>query len=174
MRITWSDTDKCFEAEFVQGGGWQRDLDSAKEAGFKTVGAPSWRWQAFTIKPLDVLRQYRPESGLMISPEALQHYQQMRAQQEANEAVLAPLKAAKLEAKKTKVKIEREGEKTPLIIPEGKWCIDACDLPPLPARTVSIYPKPKPFEFFCSICQDGLDDIWDDRVFLICMYCENS
>jgi hypothetical protein len=169
--ISWNSREHCFEAQFAPGDQWAADQQLAKDAGFRTTGAPNWRWQAQTVKPLNYLKEHRPPE-LTITTEALGHYTRLQKMHETNEAVLAPLKAAKKEAQKKKVKEVREGEKTELVIPQGKWCVDKEDLPSMPPVDLTCYPKSKPFDIFCSVCGSSLDDIWDDRVFLICLYCE--
>src|ERR1700676_4876167 len=166
MRIIWNTTERCFEAEFSSGPEWSLDQQAAKEAGFKTSGAPAWRWTTESVKALNFLKEHRPQQ-LTITAEALLQYNRLEDMRVKNEAVLAPLKAAKKEAQKQRVREVKEGEKTPLIIPPGKWCVDACDLPPVPLVEFSRF-KPKPFNLFCSVCGDGLDNIWDDQVFMVC------
>lgn len=172
MRIVWDARESCFETLFASGEQWAADQQLAKDAGFKTNGAEGgWRWFANTVKPLNYLKEHRPVE-LAISTDALNHYQRLQAMHEANEAVLAPLREIKKQTRKRQVKEKREGEKFKLIVPE-KGYIGAEDLPPLKIE-LHCYPKPAPFDVFCSVCQAGLDDIWDDRVFRVCLYCEKE
>lgn len=100
MRITWNSTEQRFEAELTPGPTWTQDKESLTSNGFKCIGPPLWIW--FCLKPaiLSKLRENRPISGLSITPEALQQYNRLKAQEDANATVKASLDAARKAQKK--------------------------------------------------------------------------
>jgi hypothetical protein len=102
VRIIWNSVENRFEAELTPGPLWSQDKDAASQAKFSCTGPPAWIW--YTVKPsvLTALQANRPTSGLTITPEALQNYQRLKAQSDANAAVRAQLEIAKKAQKKAR------------------------------------------------------------------------
>jgi hypothetical protein len=97
MRIIWNPAFKQFEAQLTPGAQWSDDQQAVKAAKFLTEGPPEWRWVAFRTKCLDALRKNKPQSGLTITPEALEHYKILKIAEDKNAAVKAALKAHRKE-----------------------------------------------------------------------------
>jgi hypothetical protein len=95
MRITWNSQESRFEAELTPGTLWTSDKESLSRSKFSCVGPPSWVWWAVKPSVLSSLKEHRPESGLSITPEALQNYLRLKAIDDANQAVKEQLDLAK-------------------------------------------------------------------------------
>lgn len=172
MRIIWSFSDNCFELEFATGDSWQGDLDSAKAAGFKTTGPPGWRWQTSKIEPLLKLRENKPLSGLTISDEALVRFKLLHDAWLAGEPLRQQLLEAKKAQKKHRETVKKGKDAIPLDLPDGKWWIDASDLPPSPPFIHKHKSNVQPVGV-CKICHDATFDVFgvlDNQD--LCIWCE--
>jgi hypothetical protein len=109
MRIVWNQIEKRFEAELTPGAQWSSDKEAAQKAGMRCVGPPLWTWYCTKPSILSFLREHRPDSGLTITPEALEHYNTLKAVEDANLAVRAALKEAR-KAQKKEQKAESRAE----------------------------------------------------------------
>ena len=101
MRILWSDSENVFVAEFSSD--FPGDLDSVKTAGFRTNGPPNWLWYAPSsgVKALDYLREHKPNSGLVITEQALEKYNFLKKQFEKKRELKKIFEQGKREASKT-------------------------------------------------------------------------
>jgi hypothetical protein len=148
MRIIWNSKFKQFEAQLTTGENWSDDQQAVKQAGFKTEGPPSWVWLTQRAKPLTALRNSKPLSGLTITPQALENYNRLLKQEEANAKVKKQLK----EAKKAQ-KIERQensGSGSFQYDSEG-WAI----IEPGESKiwtNKNKYIPPSPPSILCSVC----------------------
>lgn len=167
MNIAWSQSERVFIAEFSSD--FEGDLQSVKDAGFRTFGPPSWVWYAPSpgIKALSRLREKRPNSGLTISEEALAIYRPL-AEQDAKNAEIRQ-KAAELNKanKKQKKKQEQEAVASELM-PEDKMFITAADLPPMPPSENRYAPPPPPTE----LCQSCGQPLYAYESKDLCLWCE--
>jgi hypothetical protein len=100
MRIIWNPAETRFEAELTPGPMWVSDKDSVSQAGFRCTGPPGWTWFCTKSSILSGLQQCRPQSGLTITPEALERYKALRIVEDANAAVKAQLETARKALKK--------------------------------------------------------------------------
>jgi hypothetical protein len=100
MRIIWNSTEQRFEAELTLGPEWASDKESVSQNGFRCAGPPLWIWSCTKPGVLTLLRENRPKSGLTITPEALQQYDRLKAQDDTNAAVKASLDVARKAQKK--------------------------------------------------------------------------
>ena len=107
MRIVWNLTENRFEAQFDQGSNWLACKDAVSAAGFKTAGPPTWTWFSIRSLALTKLRENRPVSGLTITPEALEKYNSLKVQDEANLAVKAEYQKVRKALKKEQQLNER-------------------------------------------------------------------
>lgn len=162
MRIIWNEADKCFEAEFAQGDQWAEDQAAAKGAKFRTTGPPSWKWQAFTVKPLNALKKKRPTSGLSISQEALAMYTVMQEQFEKNEVVLKQLRVVKNERKK------KEGPSLEIVDADGNF-ISHAQIPSTYKPSYEIIPLQS--DKTCISCGDPVA-FYERQIPPICLWCE--
>jgi hypothetical protein len=97
--ILWDSKNQSFNARFKD---FRNDLDSVKLAGFKTTGPPDWIWYTQKIKPLKYLKKHRPASGLEITQEALEKFQELSDREEKNDNLRKKLKKEKQKVKKTR------------------------------------------------------------------------
>jgi hypothetical protein len=95
MRITWNSQESRFEAELTSGPMWASDKDCLSAAKFSCSGPPIWTWFCTRSTALVALRENRPQSGLTITPEALERYTALKALEAANTEVKAQLDLAK-------------------------------------------------------------------------------
>lgn len=170
MRIVWSDAEQYFQAELTPGDFWRSDMETVKEAGFKTTGEPSWIWHASKAAVLNKLRKNRPESGLVLTEVALEKYKLLNQREEEKAAVKKQFEVAKKAAKKESKDPEISGL-TELIIPEGKFWISQEDLPRWEPKCLVSKVTPMPFTDRCLICDDSLA-FYEDRN--VCMWCSKE
>lgn len=154
MNISWSQSERVFVAEFSTD--FDGDLQSVKDAGFRTFGPPSWVWYAPApgIKALERLRVKKPNSGLTISPEAFSVYKPLAEQDARN----AEIRKAAQELNKANKKQKKKEEHTTIaseLMSDDKMFITAADLPPMPPSE-KLYTPPPPPEERCQSCQAPL------------------
>lgn len=178
MRIIWAEDCRCFEAVLTPGALWKSDLEAAKATGFRTHGAPDWRWQAPSVRAVMRLRENKPESGLTISPEALAKYTPQAEQEAKNEEIKRQLaegrKALKKETKQTKTKPKEDtivGRKAP-----DKGYLDSSDFPPYVSVAKPFIPLDNTYEYkLCSNCGDEVETFLyspTEPEPSFCMWCE--
>jgi len=95
MKITWNRQEARFEAVLTAGAMWSGDKDALSLANFSCTGPPLWIWFATKAIIISSLRENRPQSGLTITPEALERYTALQALEAVNTAVKAQLDLAK-------------------------------------------------------------------------------
>ncbi len=175
MRIIWNQIENRFEAELTPGPLWVQDKDTVSAAKFSCLGPPTWVW--YTTKPsvLTFLREHRPEFGIVITPEALENYNRLKAQDDANAAVKAQLATARKALKKEQkyqAKIAVPGETevehaafTYLKIEPGESRIWA-----------DKYVRPTPPSLLCHVCQTPVywHECQNPPTCLDCEFPENS
>jgi hypothetical protein len=157
MRITWNPDFKQFEAQLSAGEHWSGDQQAVKAAGFRTEGPPCWRWIAFRAAVLTKLRESKPASGIVITPEALEHYKRLLAQEDRNAEVRKALKEARKAAEKDK---QESG-------PEIDWD----HVEPGESKIRIQYVPPPPPSLLCSVCQTPVY-YYESQDPPICLDCE--
>jgi len=188
MRIVWNSLDNQFEAELQSGPNWQADQTAAQSAGFHCDGPPTWKWHTAKIEPLKKLRENRPPE-LTITQEALEQFQKMSAQANANAEVLAKLEEFKKQQKASKKKEKQEHAQAVVAgeaeydeeidgpIPEywiGKEFITRDDLPQEVIDRVTSQTKPfyiEPPHKQCVLC-DGPVYFYEKQDPPTCLSCE--
>ncbi len=95
MRITWNNQESRFEAVLTAGVMWTSDKDAVSRANFSCTGPPGWIWFCTKASILNQIKDNRPQSGLTITKEALEHYTALSTKEAANIAVKAQLASAK-------------------------------------------------------------------------------
>ncbi len=175
MRIIWNSVEIRFEAELTLGPLWGQDKDTVSTAKFSCLGPPSWTWQTTKPAVLTFLREHRPASGLMITPEALQNYNRLKAQDDANAAVKAQLTAAKKAAKKAakyqaEIAIPDDSE-----VEHGEFTYLRVE--PEESRIwADKYVRPTPPSLLCRVCQTPVywHECQEPPTCLDCEFPENS
>jgi hypothetical protein len=163
MRILWN---AGFQAEFSQTH-WQQDLDAVKAAGFKTSGPPDWLWRTQKASVLNALKELKPQSGIRITPEALEKYKPLNERETKNAELKAGLKKALKELKKEADK----NDPTTLYDYTEKGYLVSSDLPPMPPFVPTFKASPIPKER-CMICDDPMWYPFNDKD--ICLWCEKE
>jgi hypothetical protein len=155
--ITYNQSLNRFELQLQSGQAWQAEMELAKSVGFKCDGPPSWTWA--TVKALIVakLRENRPTSGLEITPQALEIFNQELPKEQANEKIIEQVKQIKTEQRKREKK-QQHIEELLTSIPEywrGKDEIGREDLPLDVIARCSEKTQltiPKPPDITCQYC----------------------
>jgi hypothetical protein len=168
MKIIWNEQFKQFEAQLTAGEHWSNDQQAAKKAGFRTEGPPNWVWLTQRVKPLIALKKSKPLSGLTITSEALENYNRLLAQEEANAAVKKQLKEAK-KAQKEK-QIEESGSTSFQYDKDGWAVIDPGESTIWSEKTKFI-PPPLPTEL-CSVCRTPIYFYEQHEPIALCLDCE--
>ena len=172
MNIRWSPTLRRFEAEFTS---FAEDYAAVRRAKFKTDGPPEWLWWTQSVKVLNALRANKPESGLTITPEALEVYKPMALMEEKNQEV-------RKQFDKTKKKVRRaknvpEIDPTCLVssieFPEGKWWIGFEDLKPRKPFVSEFPPQAPPPALLCVSCAQPVY-FYENTEDKICLFCEKE
>ena len=190
MRIVWNSLDNQFEAELQSGANWQADQEAAKTAGFHCAGPPSWKWYAGKAQVLKKLRENRPPE-LTITTDALEQFQKMSAQLDANAEVLNKLAEFKKQQKVIEKKAKRERaaavasgeEKYDADIDgpippywEGKEYITREDLPQEIIDKICRQTKPfylDPPHLQCVLCNDNVY-LYEKQEPPTCLSCEKD
>jgi hypothetical protein len=157
MRIIWNSEFKQFEAQLTPGEYWTQDQQAVKTAGFRTEGPPEWKWIAFRAAVLTKLRESKPVSGLSITPEALEHYKRLLAQEDRNAEVRKALKEAKKAAEKDKLESGPE--------------IDWEHVEPGESKIWNQYVPPPAPSLLCSVCRTPIY-FYESQDPPICLDCE--
>lgn len=154
INLKWNQFERRFEAELSRDN-FQIDLEAAKEAGFKTDGAPAWIWYSIKAMPLKWLREHRPPM-LTIEADARVEYERLLPVEENNARLKTELQVHKKALKKTLDREKRQGELRTLVIPhkpdELFDYIGAEDLPPMPPFEKQ-YVSPPPPDVLCIVCK---------------------
>lgn len=164
MRIIWDSNFKQFEAQLSSGEYWASDQQAVKAAGFKTEGPPDWKWLTHRARPLTILRDSKPQSGLTITSEALQNYNRLKAAEDANLAVKAALKAHRKEL--GKVEDPTKGFKM-VMGPEGFLI---AEVEPGDTEITNFPPLTPPSK--CSVCQATVYSFERQEPTPLCLDCE--
>jgi hypothetical protein len=150
MRIIWSAKFKQFEVQLSSGECWSSDQQIVKSVGFKCEGPPEWRWVAFRAAVLTKLKTVKPMSGLTITPEALENYNRLQAQETANALVKKALKDAKKAQKKEKADTnEEQGTGTSFKYDTDGWAI----VEPGESKIWNKFIPPAQPSTLCSVCR---------------------
>jgi hypothetical protein len=106
MLITYNPTDHRFELVLQSGPTWQAEMESAKVAGFKCDGPPSWTWATSKALIVAKLKEHRP-AILEITPQALEEFNKLISQEQENQKIIDQVKELKKEQRKKEKKAER-------------------------------------------------------------------
>jgi hypothetical protein len=164
VRIVWNSQFKQFEAQI--NGDFKTEQEAIKEAGFRGEGPPEWKWVAFRAAVLTKLKESK--LNLTITTEALEHYNRLKAQDDANKAVLDQLKEAKKKLKKEEKQTASLEEYRPDELEHGEFSyVKIAPGEPI----LNKYIRPKPPLTLCSICQTPVY-YYECQEPLLCLDCE--
>jgi hypothetical protein len=144
MRITWNPELKRFET-LLSGSSFSADKDLVSAAGMNCTGPPDWVWHCSKAK---VLQALRGKAQMSISPEAMQNFERLRAQEAANAEVLKALRDAKKAQKREKAE---SGTGTGFEYDEDGWAIIEPGESQIWSRNK--YVPPPPPSTLCGVCK---------------------
>jgi hypothetical protein len=169
LRIVWNSAENRFEAQFDTQS-WQACKDAVQTAGFHTTGPPAWVWFSIRSIALTRLRENKPPSGLTITPEALEKYKTLKAQDDANLAVKVAYKKVRKELKKEQQLNTLPKLKLYFEPSVGFECVQV-----EPRKSTFVLPYvPPPPTLLCHLCQTPVYEYECQEPVPLCLDCEFS